>query len=148
MRQIEVADLQSQLVVDRRKIVRAVRRVLRMEGVADCILSIELVDNARIRELNRQFLGHDFVTDVLSFDLSDEGGALEGEIILSAERARQEAERRQADPQGEILLYAAHGCLHLLGYDDRAPPDAERMHCRENEILTELGYPGVYAGRP
>jgi probable rRNA maturation factor len=127
---------------------RAVRLTLRREGVTDAALSITVLDDAEIRRLNRHFLSHDWPTDVLSFDLSDPGRQLSGEIVVSAERAARVAKRRRADARAELLLYVVHGLLHLLGYDDLAPAPASRMHRRENEILTELGYPDVFETPP
>jgi probable rRNA maturation factor len=127
---------------------RAARLTLRRESVTDATLSITVLGDAEIRRLNRRFLAHDWPTDVLSFDLSDPGEPLSGEVIVSAERAARVAKRRQADAQAELLLYVVHGLLHLCGYDDLSPDKARRMHRRENEILTELGYPDVFAGRP
>jgi len=148
MLSIEVNDLQSHLKGQKRRVAKTLRYLLREEGLTDCTLSVTLVDEARIQELNEQFLGHDEPTDVISFDLSDggEGEELSGEIVLSAERASAEAGRRGGHPVGELLLYAVHGTLHLLGYDDQEPAEAERMQARENEILTALGYPDVLAG--
>ena len=47
-----------------------------------------------------------------------------------------------------LLLYLVHGLLHLMGYDDRSPQDAKRMHGREDALLEELGFTSIYAGRP
>jgi len=150
MLSIEVNDLQSHLKGGKARVAKAVGYLLRQETVTDCRLSVTLVDEARIRELNLQYLGRDEPTDVISFDLSD-GGHDEGpsgEIVISAERAVAEATRRGNDPVGELLLYALHGVLHLVGYDDRQPREAAKMHARENEILTALGCPDVFAGPP
>ena len=148
MLSIEVNDLQSHLKGQQGRVTETLRYLLREEGLSDCTLSVTLVDEARIRQLNERFGGHDKPTDVISFDLSDgrEAEGPSGEIVLSAERAVAEAARRGGDPVGELLLYAVHGTLHLLGYNDQAPREASQMHARENEILTALGYPDVFGG--
>lgn len=146
MRSIEVNDLQSHLTRTRAKIVRSLQHLLRQEGVGQWSLSVAVVDDARIRQLNRRFCGRDEVTDVLSFPLSDDaGGPLSGEIVVSAEQAVAVACGRGADPVGELLLYTVHGALHLLGYDDHSPADTERMRAREQEVLSALGYPDAFA---
>jgi len=146
MHDIEVNDLQSHLRGMKRKIADCLRAVLRHETVDRYRVSVALVDDARIRDLNRRFLGRDEPTDVLSFPLSEPGDDhLAGEIVVSAERAVDVARHRGADPAGELLLYAVHGCLHLLDYDDRTPAGARRMHDREDEHLAAMGYPGVAA---
>ena len=145
---IEVNDFQSHLKGHKGRVTEALRYLLRQEAIADCTLSVTLVDDARIREINERFGGHDEPTDVISFDLS-EGAAAEGpsgEIVVSGERAAAEAAERGSDPVGELLLYAVHGLLHLIGYNDQAPGQAQKMHARENEILTALGYPDVFGG--
>jgi rRNA maturation RNase YbeY len=101
-------------------------------------LSLAFVSDAVIRRLNRRFLRHDFATDVLAFPLGD-GGVL-GEVVVSGETARREARARGIAPEEELLRCVAHGILHLLGYDDRAPRDRARMWKRqERELGRVLG---------
>ena len=145
MRQVDVNDLQEHLPRMSRRVTAALQHVLRAEGVASFTVSVALVDDRHIRRLNRRYLKHDYATDALSFRLDDPaaGEALSGEIIVSAERACAVAARRHADPEAELLLYAVHGCLHLVGYDDQAPRKARAMHAREAELLADLGYENV-----
>ncbi|MBN2584713.1 MAG: rRNA maturation RNase YbeY [Planctomycetes bacterium] len=149
MPEIEINDLQTHLTGQKRRLASTLRAVLSSERDAPCSLSVTLVDDARIREINRRHLNHDEATDVISFDLSEAGDdVLSGEIVISAERAVRVAAERGSDPVGELLLYAVHGLLHLVGYDDLTAAQAARMHARENELLTALGYPNVYEGPP
>ncbi len=143
MSEVEVNDCQSRLAGIVEPTTDAVRSVFKREGVTRYEVSVALVDDRRIAELNRLYLRHDGPTDVLSFPLS-EGAGVAGEVVVSVERAVAVASRRNKDAVGEVLLYVVHGCLHLLGYDDRTPGDAKRMHGRENQILTSLGYPDAY----
>jgi probable rRNA maturation factor len=99
-------------------------------------LSVAVVDDAAIHEMNRRFLDHDWPTDVIAFPLS-EG---EGEVVVSAERALLEAREREVEPVAELLLYVVHGILHLTGHDDHEPDDAARMHGRSLELLRSVGY--------
>lgn len=150
MRSVDVNNLQSHLTGIERPIRAAIGRMLDGEDVAACALSVAVVDDAQMLELNRRFACHDEPTDVLSFPLTPQGEegdeALSGEIVANAERAADVAARSGTDPVGELLLYVVHGCLHLLGYDDHSPSAARRMHARENEILTSCGYPNVFSG--
>jgi probable rRNA maturation factor len=141
MRRIDVNDLQKHLPHMGRRIAAALRHVMKAEGVADYELSVALLDDRGIRRLNRQYLGHDYATDVISFRLDDggRGEALSGEILLGAERALRVARRLRADPEVELLLYAVHGCLHLVGYDDHGPRKARAMYARQAEHLAALG---------
>lgn len=99
-------------------------------------LTVAVVTDAAMRELNRRFLAHDWATDVIAFPLEED----EGEVVVSAERALAEAAERDVEPMAELLLYVVHGVLHLLGFDDHEPDDAERMHAESLDLLRSLGY--------
>ncbi len=118
---------------------RAVQMTLSAEGV-DLDLSIVLVDDETIHQMNRQFLEHDYATDVICFDLRDDGPGVDAEIVVSVDTARREAELRNMTFISEVLLYCVHGTLHLLGYDDHDPEDKLRMHARQRALLAEIGY--------
>ncbi len=133
---VAIANEQRRLRVPRKKIHEIVEAVLADRGKAGLDVSVAVVDNRAIRKLNRQYLGRDDVTDVIAFGGEDEWGhGLLGDIAVSAEKARQEAERRGGSAQAELLLYVVHGLLHLLGMDDATPAQAERMHQEALSIL-------------
>ncbi|MBI4615987.1 MAG: rRNA maturation RNase YbeY [Planctomycetes bacterium] len=129
---------------------RAVAVVLADHGVLGTV-SIAVVDDRAIRRLNRRFLGHDYPTDCLSFDLAGgpdgpaRGGpgpaAPAGEIVVSGETARREAGRRGIPFPREILLYAIHGALHLAGLDDRTARGRREMEARQEEYLAHFVTP-------
>jgi probable rRNA maturation factor len=154
MAKIEITDLQDHVRLDRKQILQIIRRVIKEEGRSAKSLSIVLTDNRHMRDLNREYLGHDSLTDVISFPLEDldwptgqASGGINGEIIASAELAFQQAQSTNTDPRAELMLYLVHGLLHLMGYDDRKPDQARRMHAREDALLEEFGFGCVYAGR-
>ncbi|MFH1109938.1 MAG: rRNA maturation RNase YbeY [Planctomycetota bacterium] len=129
---------------------RAIRAVLRRHTVVSAHISVALVDDTAMARLNRDHLGHDGPTDVLSFDLRDAingNSAIDGEIVLSLDTAARQARQRGHTVEAELALYAVHGTLHLLGYDDRRKADAARMHDMEDEILSSVGFGVVYADR-
>jgi probable rRNA maturation factor len=101
-------------------------------------VSIAIVDDETIHRLNRQFLEHDYPTDVLSFALT-EPPHLEGEIVASIDTARREAAQAGWSTDDELLLYAVHGALHLVGHDDHDPADAAAMRIAERAVLARLG---------
>jgi probable rRNA maturation factor len=136
---IEVADRQTALKVDRRQIVRAVRMILRDAAVGEAEISVAIVDDPTIHGLNRQYLGHDCATDVLSFALEREEDLLEGEVIVSAETAQSQAPGFGWAASQELLLYVIHGALHLVGYDDGSPEERVEMRARERDCLMRLG---------
>ncbi len=130
------------------------QRVLAEEQVAAAELSIALVDNPRIHQLNREYLNHDYATDVLSFlldcepaeevgspqeqppTLRGQGKRLDGEVIVSTETAMEAAEKFGWSPEEELVLYLIHGILHLLGYDDLCRTEQTVMRSRERAMLT------------
>ncbi len=109
----------------------------------DVELSFAVVDDARMRAVNREMLGHDYATDVLSFPM-DERPVLRGDVLLSADTARREAASRGHPAYHELMLYAVHGVLHLLGYDDHGRAERTRMRRAERRALAALGLPAVF----
>ena len=152
--QVDITCQDAEPVVDPDRILAAVRHTLDRHGCKKAQLSIALVNDDCIAQLHQQHLGHTGPTDVLSFDLSvsrpDDGACvaddLDGEIVLSVQTAQREARRRGHSVLAEVVLYAVHGTLHLLGYDDRKAPDAARMHELEDDMLTDLGFGRVFRG--
>ena len=138
---IEIANCQSHLAPPRRLVRSACKEVLRQAGL-EADLSIAYVDNEKITELNRQYLGRDESTDVIAFPLAEDGPSesepLLGEIVVSAERALEEARKRRVPAERELMLYTIHGLLHLIGYDDLTARDAAAMRRKERQILSSL----------
>jgi probable rRNA maturation factor len=129
---------------------RAVAAVLRAEAVADSAeVGLLIADDARLHELNRAYRGVDAPTDVLSF--GDDGPPTAfvaqpdaprylGDIAISFERVLAQAAEYGHSPARELAYLAAHGALHLLGYDhERSPDDAAAMRTREEAAMAALG---------
>jgi probable rRNA maturation factor len=127
--------------LDRSRLRKAVRQVLDGAGIRSAEISIAVVTDARMHELNRQYLQHDYSTDVLSFvlDHDEESKSLDGEIIVSADYASREAARYGWAADDELLLYVIHGCLHLVGLDDTTPEAKQAMHEAEAKYLGQFG---------
>jgi len=122
---------------------RAAREAARLAGGdLEGELSVALMDDEAITELNRRFLGHDHPTDVLAFPPGESDGVEErvaGDIAISVETAARQAQEYGSSLEQEIALLVAHGVLHLLGYDD-APGKDEQMRKKEAQVLSALGY--------
>ena len=132
---------------DTAKLKKLVRTVCRRFGVQTVTVSIGIVADAEISELNQRFLDHEGTTDCLSFDLSDQETPQEPKVfdlIVNGELALREAARRGHSAEAELALYVTHGLLHHLGFDDATARKARRMHRTEDEILQHLGYGFVY----
>ncbi|HET6575113.1 MAG TPA: rRNA maturation RNase YbeY [Fimbriiglobus sp.] len=122
----------------------AARAVLEGEGVREARVTVAFVDNAHIHRLNKQFLGHDEPTDVLTFPYTDTGAkTLEGEIAIGYEVAKANADERGHPVAAELVLYVIHGCLHLCGYADGTDREAKAMRAKEREYLRALGLPDI-----
>jgi len=127
-----------------RKLVKAICNRFKLSKTT---VSIAIVDDAQIRELNKQFLSSKSATDCLSFDLSDDKGPQSPklfELIVNGEMAVREANLRGHSSEAEMALYITHGLLHHLGFDDSTESQARKMHDMENEILQQFGYGLVY----
>jgi probable rRNA maturation factor len=156
---LEISNRQSYVRVGTAYLRKVARTVLAAEQVAAARISIALADNATVRRVNREYLQHDFDTDVLSFlfesTLQKErnttrsgrdaapprgcGRRIDGEVLISAEMAAQTAGRFGWSARDELTLYLIHGLLHLCGYDDLSLPERRTMRVRERSLLAELG---------
>lgn len=106
-------------------------------------VSLSFVDNETIRGLNDQYRGIDEPTDVLSFpqddDLPLELPYILGDIVISLERAAEQAQEYGHGLEREVLYLAVHGLLHLIGYDHQTEEDKSAIRAREEEVLAKLG---------
>jgi probable rRNA maturation factor len=134
-----VANEQTSLAIDESRIQAAVRTVLASSDCTSANISIAVVDDSMMHALNNQYLKHDYSTDVLSFVLDDSEGALDGEVIVSADTAIREAAEAGWSAENELLLYVIHGSLHLIGHDDHEPSDQAEMYAAEASCLKQLG---------
>ncbi len=108
----------------------------RDEGQLDVIL----VSDEALAELHGRFLQDSSVTDVMSFDLSDEDG-VQLEVYVSVDRAREVAAARGLPVERELALYIVHGTLHLCGHDDHEDEERAQMRAAERRVMDALGYP-------
>lgn len=130
--------------LDQTIIGRAAQRVLEHAGAeAGAEATIVLSDDDQLQALNRQFLGIDEPTDVLSFpggETDPDSDALYlGDVILSLPRAQAQADAAGYTLQDEVQLLVVHGMLHLLGHDHAEEEEKARMWAAQAEILASLG---------
>ncbi|MEC1615185.1 rRNA maturation RNase YbeY [Bacillus mojavensis] len=121
------------------------------EGVQDqAEVSVTIVTNEDIQQINREYRGKDTPTDVISFALEEEGedeveivGAemppVLGDIIISADRTREQAEEYNHSFKRELGFLAVHGFLHLLGYDHMTKEEEEEMFTKQKDLLDAYG---------
>ena len=158
--EIDICNKHPANAVDISTLEAAIEHALQEENVASAVLSVTIVNNDEIHELNQQHLQHDYPTDVISFQLDwcspefDEppqsatgrsaGANIEGEIIVSYDYAQQSADEGQWSTENELTLYVVHGLLHICGYDDLTPKEKLVMRAREKSILAGLNLSPVY----
>jgi probable rRNA maturation factor len=123
---------------------RAARTALEHQSQSlDSDLSIILTDDARLHELNLNYLGVDAPTDVLSFPASETdpetGARYIGDILISIPRAQAQADAAGHSLEAEVQLLVVHGVLHLIGHDHAEADDKARMWKAQTEILKQLG---------
>jgi probable rRNA maturation factor len=123
---------------------KAVRTVLEGEGIKRANISLAIVNDREIHDINRRYLEHDEPTDVISFVLEQDDGLVDGEIVASAETAAAAAKNFGWSAADELLLYVIHGTLHLAGYDDLKPTAQRAMRKRERFYLAKFGLKPQY----
>jgi probable rRNA maturation factor len=133
---------------------RCCNAVLRMENFEGSVtISIAFVNNQQIQHLNKKYRNKDVPTDVLSFPLKEKNGIYDmdlstgekllGDIVISIERAIEQAKKYGHSVQREVAYLAAHSVLHLLGYDHESGMSKVHMREKEEKIMTQLGLPGT-----
>jgi len=132
-----IVDRQRRVILPVRRLARAAQRALDALGRPDGDLDVAVVDDAAIRALNGAHRGIRRRTDVLAFPLELAGAAsgLLGQVVISADAAVRQARRVGVSLALELELLTTHGVLHLAGYDDRDPVEADLMHRRERDLL-------------
>jgi probable rRNA maturation factor len=142
---IVIEDRQKKVKLDRRRMRRSLKRLMKELHCEDGELSLLLVDDDQIREINRTYLKRDRSTNVISFAMTEgEFGSINpqllGDIVLSVETAARDAATRSIDFMDAMEFLLIHGLLHLLGHEheNAASADARKMKTRERELFFML----------
>lgn len=91
-----------------------------------------------VLQVNRDYLQHDYYTDIITFDQSEEEAKIEGDIFISVERVLDNAAQLNVPVEQEMCRVLAHGLLHLCGYGDKSPEEQAQMRAKEDEWLKKL----------
>ncbi|MGA3243824.1 MAG: rRNA maturation RNase YbeY [Bacteroidota bacterium] len=136
---IVVSNNHPTLRFPKRETFRAIQSVLQYESVRSFQVSVVFVGSRFIRRINRQYLQHDYVTDVIAFPLGEGNKTpLEGEIYVNLDRARSQARDYKVRIAEETRRLLIHGTLHLLGYTDSTSRTKAQMTQREDLLLARL----------
>ena len=136
---VEFNDQQDYIKINE-EIIELLKKVIvtaaEIEGYSGGEVSIAFVSNQQIRELNNKYRDKDEATDVLSFPIDDE---MLGDIIISTQRASEQAEDYGHSLKRELAYLTVHGMFHLFGYDHHGKEEKDEMRQKEERVLTQLG---------
>ena len=131
------ADSIEMPVLDERQTGRWIKAVAADYGFSVGNINYIFCSDERELEVNRQFLGHDYYTDIITFDYTA-GQTLNGDIFISLDTVRSNAEQLGIDFEDELKRILIHGVLHLTGQGDKTPESKEQMTRKENLALEKL----------
>ncbi len=123
--------------IKRREVTAWIKAVAASHGKRVGEIGYLFVDDERILEVNNEFLGHDYYTDIITFDYC-EGDRLNGDIVISVDTVRSNAEQFGKQYDEELHRVIIHGILHLCGINDKEPGEREIMEAEENKALQLL----------
>ena len=122
--------------LDERKVTRWIKAVAADYGFAVGNINYIFCSDERELEVNRQFLGHDYYTDIITFDYSTPS-VLNGDIFISLDTVRSNAEQLNISFDAELLRILIHGVLHLTGQGDKTPETKAQMTAKEEKALAK-----------
>jgi rRNA maturation RNase YbeY len=126
---------------NRRAVSRWITETLAAEGRVRGDIAVIFCSDDYLLALNRQHLGHDYYTDIITFDYG-EGSTASGDLFISVDTVRRNAGEYGATFAQELHRVIIHGVLHLCGYPDKTPAEAKRMREKEDFYLSEPGFTG------
>ncbi|MCX6213541.1 rRNA maturation RNase YbeY [Spirosoma sp.] len=108
------------------------------EGFSVGDLNYMFCSDEYLLQVNRDYLQHDYYTDIITFDMSEEEGKIEGDVFVSVERVIDNANKLAVPAEQEMRRVLAHGLLHLCGYGDKTDEEAALMRLKEDEWISQL----------
>lgn len=116
------------------------KSVINNEKATTGAIQFIIIDDDALLELNRTYLNHDTLTDIITFNYNSELGGISGDIYISHDRVVDNAEQYDVSVIHELMRVMVHGVLHLIGYDDHNETDKQLMRNRENYYLSLLDF--------
>ena len=116
------------------------RLIIYKENLKEGDISILFCDDRKLNQINKEFLNHDTYTDVIAFP-GNIGDVIHGDICISTERVRENAQKFNTDFSNELARVMAHGLLHLCGYKDSTPNEKAQMSLLEEHYLSKRFLP-------
>ncbi len=122
----------SQTLQNKKKLKEKIAEIVAFNLLSLKSLSYVFCSDEYLLKINRQFLHHDYYTDIITFDLSDKKGTVDGEIYISIDRVRENAVTENTSVKHELHRVIFHGVLHLCGFNDKKKKDKIVMRNAEN----------------
>ena len=123
-------------LADSKRLSSWINRIAKNEGFKIASLTFIFCSDRFVHAMNKKFLNHDELTDILTFDLSEKRGDLSGEIYISIDRVKDNATKFKVSFGQELKRVIIHGVLHLIGFDDKSVVKAQKMRDKEDACLS------------
>ena len=129
------------LNLDFDRLEKLIEQICKRFDTEQATISVAIINDEKIKKVNKKFLNTADTTDVISFDLSDEKQNEKSyELVINAEQAMRQAKKLNLSIEAELALYITHGMLHNLGFNDTDAGQSKKMHDMENQILQQAGF--------
>ena len=127
----------QRLPLTKHNISKIVNLVFKAEGNKNYCLIFNFIPDKEIRKINKNYLNHNFVTDIITFPYSENDNIIDGELFISPEQVKKNAKLYKTFFINELRRVIIHGCLHLLGYEDRTQKQALLTRQKEDYYLSK-----------
>ncbi len=132
--------------VNKRAVHKLISSLRKEFNLAISSLSISFINSEKLRDINKEYLNHDYETDVITFNYSKKLKEIDGEILISYEEAKRNAKKFKVTYGKELCRLVIHGMLHLLNFDDNNKENKKIMKRMENKLILSYNFT-LFAGK-
>ena len=129
---------ESKLKVKKRTVKNIILALANEFGIKDIFIEVNFVSSDTLLRINKKYLHHNYRTDIITFDYSNERNILDGEILISLEDAWKNSKSYKVSFDNEVMRLVIHGILHLLGFDDITNYKRKKMKALEDKLINKL----------
>ncbi len=119
-------------------IISWIEDTLQKEEKACNFIDFVICDDAYLLNINKEYLQHDYYTDIITFPLNED--PIESNVFISIDRVKENAQLYKVNHEDELHRVIIHGVLHLIGYDDKSEDDKNKMRAKEDEYLSQRNF--------
>lgn len=132
--------------INKRAVHSLISAIIKEYSLSFTSLSISFINSNELRDINKEYLNHDYETDVITFNYSRQKKNIDGEILISFEEAKRNAKRYNVKLGQELIRLVIHGMLHLLHFDDKNEESKKIMKKEENKLINRFNFT-LFAGK-